>query len=318
MDINKPQIATICFILCTVISLTSISYSWATDQSTLDQQAWVKEEGSYVCMNYLESDVTVTIKNNNNHAQYFKISQVYNQTTPPILWRVVSTNPSAVKMIKFQSDVDNYDLGWEVGAGQTKTVSFKLVAYPVPSSVLPAYISRNASLSGAFWPILNEPGLTATWFVPNEIEYLDPSLDLVSANYHFCFWIQNYYSTGPKVQGIVRAPIVPIDSNLTYSNPKVSYVDKELPWANTAAWDVTLYPGQSKHYAYTYQWPSGSKSSASGSAGSATYNVPTTAAATTNATVPTSKTGVPFALFVVAAIIIAGGVTYAKFFRKGN
>jgi hypothetical protein len=172
-----------------------------------------------------------------------------------------------------------------------------------------------SSMNGTFWPLLNEQGLQASWFLPNEIEYLNPNLDLVSWKGHFCFWIKNMDTTRPKVSGIVRAPIVPIDSNLTYSNPQITYIDKQVPWANTAAWDVTLYPSQSKHYSYTYQWPAGSKSSASGSAGSATYNIPTTAAAATNATVPTSQTGVPFALFAVGAIIIAGGVTYAKFFR---
>ncbi|MCC7563694.1 MAG: hypothetical protein KO275_04215, partial [Methanobacterium sp.] len=74
--------------------------------------------------------------------------------------------------------------------------------------------------------------------------------------------------------------------------------------------------GQSKHFSYTYQWPTSSSSDYGVSGGSSSYNIPRTAAAKTSASVPTtSETGVPFALFIVAAIGIAGGVTYAKFFR---
>ena len=311
MNINKLSIALIVIILC-----TAISSSWAADSTSSDQQAWVQEQGSEVLFTYLESTITVTIKNNNDHVEYFKISQVYNQTSPPIFWKVAWTDPCALKMIKYQSDVDENDLGWKIQPGETKTVSFKVVAYPYPSVTIPVYIRRNASISNGFWPLVNEPGLTATWFLPNEIEYLNPSLDLQSWNGHFCFWIKNYDTTYPKVSGIVRAPIVPIDSKLTYSNPQITYISDELPWANTAAWDVLLYPGQSKHYSYTYHWPeSSSSSTSSGSSSSAGYSIPTTAAATTNASVPTSETGVPFGLFVVGAIIIAGGVAYAKFFR---
>lgn len=313
MNINKIFMAVIFLVLC-----AAFSTSWAADDPFKDQQAWVEEQDSEVRFTYLESTITATIKNNNDHVEYFKISQKYNQTSPSIYWKIAWTDPCALKMIKYMSDVDEDDLGWKIQAGETKTVSFKLVAYPYPSAEWPVYIRRTDSIPNEFWPLLNEPGLTATWFLPNEIEYLNPSLDLVSWKGHFCFWIKNEDTTRPKVSGIVRAPIVPVDSNLTYSNPQVTYIDKELSWANTAAWDVTLYPGQSKHYSYTYQWPMNSSSSSKGSAGSASYNIPTTAAATTNATVPTTETGVPFGLFVVGAVIIAGGVTYAKFFRKNE
>lgn len=313
MNIYRLSMVVIFLILC-----TAISSSWAADDPFKDQQAWVQEQSSEVLFTYLESTITVTIKNNNDHVEYFKISQRYQGSldpATPIYWNVVWTDPSALKMIKYMSDVDEDDLGWKIQPGETKTVSFKLVAYPTPTANYPNYIQQ-PGMNNTFWPLLNEPGLQASWFLPNEIEYLNPSLDLKSWKGHFCFWIKNYDTTRPKVSGIVRAPIVPIDSNLTYSNPQVTFIDKQISWANTAAWDVTLYPGQSKHYSYTYQWPQSSSSSTSkGSSSSAASSIPTTAAATTNASVPTSQTGVPFALFVVGAIIIAGGVTYAKFFR---
>lgn len=319
MEIKKIFMAVSIFILI----FSAISSSWAADDPFKDQQAWVQEQSSEVLFTYLESTITVTLKNNNDHVQYFKISQKYTGTldpSTPIYWNIVWTNPCALKMIKYQPDIDSNDLGWKIQPGETKTVSFKLRSSNFGAMNPNSYIRMGARSEGeqnttTFWPIMNEPGLQSSWFLPNEIEYLNPSLDLVSWKGHFCFWIKNMDTTRPKVSGIVRAPIVPIDSNLTYSNPQITYTDKEVPWANTAAWDVLLYPGQSKHFSYTYQWPAGSSSSSKGSASSSPY-IPTSAAAKTNASVPTSETGVPFGLFVVGAVIIAGGVTYAKFFRK--
>lgn len=308
----KISIISIAIVVLFVLLCTSPSF--AADEPFKDMQSWTDEGGSEAYFTYLESTITVTIKNNNDHVQYFKISQKYNQTSPPITWEVVSTNPCALKMIKYERDIDSNDLGWKVQAGETKTVSFKLRAWPVPSNILPAYIRRNSTMNNSFWPLVNEPGLTATWFLPNELEYLNPSLEIVSWKGHFCFWIKNFDTKRPKVSGIVRAPIVPVDSKLTYSNPQVTYVDKELPWADTAAWDVLFYPGQSKHFSYTYVWPKNTSSQASGSVDS-TYGFPKTAATQTATSVPTKSTGAPFALFVVAAIIIAAGVSYAKFFR---
>ncbi len=312
MNINKLCVAAISFIiLCTVISS-----SWAANDPFKDQQAWVTEQDSEARFTYLEATITAKVKNNNDHVEYFKISQKYSQISPPWTWKIVWTQPSALKMIKYMDDIDQDDLGWKIQAGETKTVSFKLRAYPSPTLAQPTYIRRNVSIEHQFWPLVNEPGLTASWFLPNEIEYLNPSLDLVHWKGHFCFWIKNFDYTRPKVSGIVRAPIVPVDSKLTYSNPKITYVDKELTWADTAAWDVVLYPGQSKHFSYTYQWPKSSNSDYGASAGSSSSSIPRNAAAKTSTSVPTtSETGVPFALFVVAALGIAGGVAYAKFFR---
>ena len=46
------------------------------------------------------------------------------------------------------------------------------------------------------------------------------------------------------MSGIIRAPIVPIDSKLTYSNPKATFTDKDLVMnGKIAAWDVTIGAG---------------------------------------------------------------------------
>jgi len=285
--------------------------SWAAT----DQQAWVQETDSALKFTYLEAVIHVKIKNNNDHVEYFKISQQYYQTTPAINWTIKWTNPAAVKMAKYINTPGDY--GWKIEPGQTKDVSFKLVALAPnggPLSLYPAYIARNSSIPNQFWPILNEPGLTATWFFPNEIEYLNPNLDLVSWRGKFCFWIKNMDNTGPRVEGIVRAPIVPIDSKLVFSNPKVTYLDDELPWADTAAWDVTLYPGQQKHYSYTYYWPENVTGHSTGKYKSPSVSTKSNAQDTAT-TVPTAGTGVPYALFAVGAIIVGSGVVYAKLFR---
>jgi hypothetical protein len=286
-----------------------LGVSWAAT----DQQAWVQETDSPLKFTYLEAIIHVKIKNNNDHVEYFKISQQYYQTTPAINWTLKWTSPAAVKMAKYINTDGDY--GWPIQPGQTKEVSFKVVAQSPSGGSLaiePAYIVRNGSIPNQFWPLLNEPGLTATWFFPNEIEYLNPNLDLQLWRGKFCFWIKNVDTTGPRVQGIVRAPIVPIDSKLVYSNPKVTYLDDELPWADTAAWDVTLYPGQQKHYSYTYQWPTGASSSSTGKYQSPSLSTDSKAQ---NTTVPTAGTGVPYALFAVGAIIVGSGVAYAKLFR---
>jgi hypothetical protein len=254
--LHFPQI----LILILLITLCSTS-SWAALNNIPQdaQVAWIQETNSSVMFTYLEAIITVRIKNTNDNVQYFKISQQYYQTSPPINWTVAWTNPSAVKMVKYINP--GGDLGWEIQPGQTRTVSFKLVAKGpsgAPLSVTPSYIARNSSTPNNFWPLIPEPGLTATWFLPNEIEYLNPTLDLESWNGNFCFWIKNMDTKSPRVEGIVRAPIVPVDSKLTYSNPYRTYISDELPVAQTAAWDVTLYPSQSKHYSYIYQWPTSS------------------------------------------------------------
>ena len=307
MDFNNLE--KLCASLIILFILFGFSNSVAAETGT-DQVAWIQENDSSLKFTFLEANIHVTIKNNNDHVEYFKISQQYTgdgTVSPSIDWRVVSTNPPAVKMAKFINS--GGDLGWAIAPGETKEVSFTLVETSPPP---PFYIRREA-INNSFWPIINEPGLTATWFLPNEIEYLNPNLDLQLWQGRFCFFLKNMDTTGPRVEGIVRAPIVPIDSNLTASSPTVDFIDNENPSANTAAWDVTLYPGQTKHYSYTYQWPSGSSITPISSRSSDQFNAESTAK--TPVSVPTKNTGVPYGLFIVGGIVIASGIVYARFLR---
>ena len=307
MDFNNLE--KLCASLIILFILFGFSNSVAAETGT-DQVAWIQENDSSLKFTFLEANIHVTIKNNNDHVEYFKISQQYTgdgTVSPSIDWRVVSTNPPAVKMAKFINS--GGDLGWAIAPGETREVSFTLVETSPPP---PFYIRREA-INNSFWPIINEPGLTATWFLPNEIEYLNPNLDLQLWQGRFCFFLKNMDTTGPRVEGIVRAPIVPIDSNLTASSPTVDFIDNENPSANTAAWDVTLYPGQTKHYSYTYQWPSGSSVTPISSRSSDQFNAESTAK--TPVSVPTKNTGVPYGLFIVGGIVIASGIVYARFLR---
>ncbi|MGZ7118443.1 MAG: hypothetical protein ACXVH2_01945 [Methanobacterium sp.] len=78
-------------------------------------------------MTYLESEITVKIKNNQDHVQYFKISQKYtDHLTSPMSWIIEWTDPPALKMIDSISPELGGDYGWKIQPGETKTVRFKL------------------------------------------------------------------------------------------------------------------------------------------------------------------------------------------------
>ena len=305
-----------------VISIIIIGFSSAVAATSLsDQATWIQSNDSTLKFTFLEATIHVVIKNNNNHAEFFKISDAYSgegTVSPPIDWKVIATNPTAIRMI----NVDNPggDLGWEVDSGQTRAVTFTMVETFPPT---PFFIQR-AGVTNTFWPIINDPGLTATWFTPDEINSLNPDLQLQLWQGHFFFFLKNIETSGPRVEGNVRAPIVPINSVLTSSNPRIDFISNELPSAQTAAWDVTLYPGQTKSYSYTYQWPSGtSVTPANTQSPTSRINSPSLPDPANDpsdpspdpTSVPTNNTGFPSAFFIVGAIVLLAGVGYAKFLR---
>jgi hypothetical protein len=305
-------------VLCVVLGISSTVAATSNDQA-----AWIQANDSTLKFTFLEATIHVVIKNNNNHAEFFKISQVYSGdgTVSPVMdWKVISTNPPAIKMIN--SINPGGDLGWEIDSGQTRAVTFTMVETNPPP---PFFIQMGGSTANQFWPIVNDQGLTSTWFLPNEINFLNPNLDLQLWQGHFFFFLKNTQSTGPRVEGNVRAPIVPINSFLTASNPTVDFISQENPAAQSAAWDVTLFPGQQKSYSYTYQWPNGtSVTPANTQSPSSRINsgslTNTGLGDPNNSTsdpvsVPTKDTGVPFGLFIIGAIVVVAGIVFAKFIR---
>jgi len=317
MDINNIYIISVAILVLILGLASSNMVSAETFGESNDQQAWIQGTGSTLQFTYLQATITMTVHNNNDHAEFFKISQQYTAdgtvtvtgtNSSSIDWVILSTNPSAIRMINSVNPAG--DLGWEIDAGQTRTVTFALKESNPPA---PWYIQRGDS-SNTFWPTINDPGLTSTWFLPNELEYLNPNLQVVKWQGTFFFFLKNMVASGPRVEGLVRAPIVPINSVLTSSNPTVDYIDNENPSAQTAAWDVTLYPGQTKSYSYTYTYPNGtSVTPANRMSASTVINDPNRTNSST--TVPTKNTGVPWAFFLIGGIVIAGGIIYARVLR---
>jgi len=317
MVFNRVNI--LCAALAVLFVVLGVSSTLVADAAS-DQAAWIQSDNSTLAFTYLQATIHVVIKNNNNHAEFFKVSQLYSgdgTVNPNIGWTVISTDPAAIRMINVLNP--GGDLGWEVDSGQTRAVTFTMVANGVP------FVIERTVINNTFWPVINDPGLTATWFMPDEINVLNPNLQLELWQGHFFFFLKNMETTGPRVEGNVRAPLVPINSALTASNPTVDWIDDEFPQAQTAAWDVTLYPGQTKSYSYTYQWPSGnSVTPANTQSPSSRINSlplpdpagdPSSDPSSDPLTIPTKNTGLPFGLLIIGAIVILAGIGYSKFLR---
>jgi hypothetical protein len=159
-----------------------------------------------------------------------------------------------------------------------------------------------------YWPLINEPGLEGSWFQPNELEILNPTLDIRKWTGHFTFRLTNY--DDQKVYGIVRAPVAPTSSKLTSSSPD-AFIDDSSLASGIAAWNVVMNPDTYKDFSYTYTWPKTSSSSSTAKASSASL----TSGSSGDSTVPSKTTGVPYGLFVVGALVTVAGVAYAKFMR---
>lgn len=308
MDLNR-----ICVALMFLAVFIGIACGNITNNTTAyGAETWIAPTNVSVYMTDLYATIHVKIKNNNNHVQYFKISQTYNANgnlNGTINW-IITDKPGAVKMIDSVTPQLGGDWGWPIAAGETKTVTFQLKA--VENGTEDPYIFvilNQAAIQNTYWPLIPDPGLYASWFQPNEIEILNPSLDLKYWKGTFSFALDSYDSH--SVSGIIRAPIVPTDSKLIYSDPKATFTDKDLVInGKIAAWDVTLNPGQRKNYVYIYEWPSSSSSS---STGKSSVYIPKSSAASTS--VPTKETGLPYGLFIIGGALAAGGLVYARFIR---
>ncbi|MDI9623662.1 MAG: hypothetical protein QFX38_02100 [Methanothermobacter sp.] len=260
--------------------------------------------------------IKVTVKNKANRPYYFKIGQAYQDhlaINDTIKWTIEWTDPPAVKMAKSRFPELGGDYGWEIDPGQTRTVSFELKAtgpfgdklsYLYPAGEDPTY----------YWPLVSEPGLYTSWFMPNELETLNPDLKIVKWTGTFGFSLKNI--DNDWVYGIVRAPIVPSNSKLTYSYPKVDFIDYEsVPGAYVAAWDVAL-PGRSySNFEYTYEWPAGAgegysyygtplKSNLRAAAGEYPSNKTTT--------VPGGETGAPWGPLLIGVLVTVAAIAYTR------
>ncbi len=308
----------ICIVLAVLFVFVGVACGQAPNQ-TGGAEKWIKENPEYTSVRItgLTTTIHIHVKNNKDHVQYFKISQKYfmKGTNDTVDWVIDWTDPPAVKMVKsvYPEAPLSGDYGWEIQSGQTREISFKLNAIGRLGDI-PSYIGNLDSQNNTYWPLIPEPGLFASWFHPNELEMLNPNLDLKLWRGTFTFTVTNVDRSNKRVAGIVRAPIVPLDSKLTYYNyQSIAFIDKDFVNANTIAWNIHLNPGESKTFIYTYEWPY-QPTAQSETRGALSGQIPTTCAATTP-TVPTKETGVPYGLFIIGAIITGAGVVYAKFMR---
>lgn len=305
MNLNKLCIGLV------VLLAVGVACGNISNNNVYGAGTWIKENQSSVGFSQLTATIHVHVKNTANHVQYFKISQQYTDSlVTPINWTVNWTDPAASKMVDAVSPQLGGDFGWKVNPGETKEVSFKVNARGMFGAI-PAYISNQNASANTYWPLIPDQGIMASWFQPNELEILNPTLELKYWRGSFTFLLTNFDTN--TVSGIIRAPIVPTDSKLTYSNPKATFTDKDLVMnGGIAAWDVTIGAGASEWFTYTYEWPSSSSSSS----GQGTYSsqIPKTNAAS-NPLVPTKETGLPYGLFVIGGVLAAGGLIYARFMR---
>ncbi len=299
------------------------SFTFAGSLSTVsaENSTWIAFNSSNVGMSSLTATITATIKNTGSVPAYFKISQTYsNFLTGTITWTVPisDTNPTAEYMIDNSNPGNSpdttQDLGWEIQPGQTKTVTFTAFAtgtYFAPNDT--TYIENSGAVANTYWPLIPDMGLYTSWFQPDEIQTLNPDLQLKSWIGTFCFIATNV--ANDPVSGIIRGPIIPTDSQFVSSNPAVTILDTGIVGdTGVAAWDVHMASGESIPYTHTYKWPLpnngsvfGTGSSVFAAAGNSTNNATTT--------VPNQNTGIPVGLLGLAAAMVGAGVAYTKFLR---
>lgn len=318
MNFGKTLIVliTLFAVLGTFSFASSLALVSAADNSSggnSGEGTWITST-SNVYITAMTATIKLTIKNTKDHVQYFKISQTYTGSladNSTIKWTVdqADTNPTADWMIDNTNNGSNPDLGWKIQPGETKTVCFTLRSKENSFVIVPLNTVDNT-----YWPVIPDFGITASWFMPNEIEMLNPSLDLQSWKGTFTFTASNFGSS-ETVEGIIRAPIVPSDSLLTYSDPKATFIDEDIALnTNVAAWDASFPQNVGRTFTYIYEWPIQGGSS-NGTIGNGSSNTIPTTSATNATTVPSRTTGVPYGLLAIAVMIVAAGLGYAKFLR---
>jgi len=314
MNLNKT-----CVVLIIIVAFAGIAFAgtaYGENQTPVGmRETWIRPTQTHVGMTGLTATIRVRIKNNKDHVQYFRISHVYTGSLAAgdkIEWVINWTDPAAIKMIDAVSPELGGDYGWRINPGETKDVAFRVNAVGGMGEI-PDIILNPDAVDNRWWPLIPAPGLMASWFQPNEIEVLNPNLDLKSWKGTFTFLLTNHDSR--TVSGIIRAPIVPVDSKLTYSNPQATFTDRDMVMnSGIAAWDVTIGADASRWFRYTYEWPIPFPTPPDPGIGIAAA-VPKPIAPPTP-TVPTREAGLPLGLFVIGGVLAAGGLIYARFIDK--
>lgn len=308
MNLSKNTII-IVFLFAIIGAFT---FAGSLNTVAADNSTWIAYNTSNVGLAGLMATITVTIKNTGSVPEYFKISQIYTGSllNGTINWNVTD-HPGAEQMIDNVNSASGPDWGWQVAPGETKTVSFTVVANGGGGDI-PFYITNANAVPNTFDFLIPDMGLAASWFHPDEIQTLNPNLQLKSWCGTFTFIAINLADY--PVSGTIRGPIIPTDSKLIASNPTAFQDTGSVGSTGVAAWNITLGTGDSECFNYTYEWPLpnngsvfGTGSSAFAAAGNPTNNNTTT--------VPSQNTGIPLGLFGLAAAMVGAGVAYSKFLR---
>jgi len=310
MNLNKT-----CIVLITIAAFAGIAYG--ENQTPVGmRETCIKANQTHVGMRGLTATIRVRIKNNNDHVQYLRISHVYTSGFDPddeIEWVIDWTDPAASKIVDAVSPGLGGDYGWRINPGETKEVAFKLNATGGMGEIPNIIINRDA-VDNRYWPLIPAPGTMASWFQPNEIKVLNPNLDLKSWRSTFTFLLTNH--APHTVSGIIRAPIVPVDSKLTNSSPPVTFTDEDQVMnSRIAAWDVIIGEDDSRWFRYTYEWPIPLPTPPADPGIGIAAAVPKPIAPP-DPTIPTREAGLPFGLFVIGGVLAAGGLIYARFIDK--
>lgn len=314
MNFGRSLIVLLLLFSALGVSTFAGPFAVVTAQNESPGGTWINGT-SNVELTAMSVTIHLCIKNTKDHVQYFKISQTYSggiggwaNTNETINWRIDSTSPQAESMIDTtNTGLPQADLGWRIEPGETKEISFTLSAINIYGS----WIGNAAAVSNTYWPLIPDMGLYSSWFQPNEIEILNPDLDLLWWKGTFSFNARNTQSA-ETVHGIIRAPIVPVDSALIYSNPEATFLDKDITFnAQIAAWDDSFAPDVTHSYTYTYEWPRDTGSDSYGTG----QNLFPSSTAKNATTVPTPTTGSPYGLLLIAILVVGAGLGYAKFLR---
>jgi hypothetical protein len=306
-----------------IISLFAIigAFTFADSLSTVsaDNSTWIAYNTSNVGLAGLVATITVTIKNTGSIPEYFKISQIYTGSllNGTINW-TVTNHPGAQEMIDNVNSASGPDWGWQIAPGQTKTVSFTVTANGAMGDI-PYYITNANAVPNTYDFLIPDMGLAASWFQPDEIQTLNPNLQLKSWCGTFNFIAIN--GADYPVSGMIRGPIIPTDSKLIASDPTAFQDTGLVAGTGVAAWNITLGkfdgdidPSDSESFKYTYEWPLPNNGSVLGT-GSSVFAAAGNPTNNTTTTVPNQNTGIPLGLFGLAAAMVGAGVAYAKFLR---
>ncbi len=316
MNFNKNTI--IIVFLFAIIG--AFAFADSLNTVSADNSTWIAYNTSNVGLAGLMATITVTIKNTGSVPEYFKISQIYTGSllNGTINWNVTD-HPGAEPMIDNVNNATGPDWGWQVAPGETKTVSFTVAANGAFGNI-PYYITNANAVPNTFDFLIPDLGLAASWFHPDQIQTLNPNLQLKSWCGTFTFIAVN--GADYPVSGTIRGPIIPSDSKLIDSDPTAFQDTGLVAGTGVAAWNITLGefdgdidPSDSESFKYTYEWPMPNNGTGfkMGTGSSVFAEGNSNNNSTNNA--PEQNTGIPLGLFGLAIAMVGAGVAYSKFLR---